>query len=179
MGHTGRLRMVVLLGTVIKSAKPYTFSHVHAYVHKLSQCFKYLYNRCMGAFRNCHRVALCKCARESAQVYKAGDYHVFPKKKNHSILLKSMVLQTRIPFATKKHCTVLKKQTPCMVLHNGRHPPLARKKTVQSFGKKINLAWFTKTEECNLLSGKTNIEWFQSMVYQNRRVLPFARKNKH
>ena len=81
MGHTGRLRMIVLLGTVIKSAKPYTFSHVHAYVHKLSQCFKYLYNRCMGAFRNCHRVALCKCARDNAQVYKAGDYHVFPKKK--------------------------------------------------------------------------------------------------
>ena len=42
MGHTGTLRMIVLLGAVIKSAKPYTFSQVHAYVHKLSQCFKYL-----------------------------------------------------------------------------------------------------------------------------------------
>ena len=160
MGHTGRLRMIVLLGTVIKSAKPYTFSQVHAYVHKLSQCFKYLYNRCMGAFRNCHRVALCKCARETVHIYTKQEITTFSQKKNHSLILKSMVLQTKIPFATKKHCTVLKKQTPCMVLHNGRHPPLARKKTVQSFGKKINLAWFSKTEECNLLHEKTNIEWF-------------------
>ena len=29
MGHTGTLRMIVLLSAVIKSAKPYTFSQVH------------------------------------------------------------------------------------------------------------------------------------------------------
>ena len=98
-------------------------------------------------------------------------------KKKHSLILKSkhcMVLQTKIPFATKKHCTVLKKQTPCMVLHNGRHPPLARKKTVQSFGRKINLAWFFKTEECNLLPEKTNIEWFD----KKRNVAWFYKKLK-
>ena len=33
MGHTGTLRMIVLLGAVINSAKPYTFSQVHVYVH--------------------------------------------------------------------------------------------------------------------------------------------------
>ena len=98
----------------------------------------------------------------------------FPKKKNHSLILKSMVLQTKIPFATKKHCTVLKKQTPCMVLHNGRHPPLARKKTVQGFGKKINLAWFSKTEQCNLLPEKTNIDWF----YKEINVAWFYKKLK-
>ena len=81
MGHTGRLRMIVLLGTVIKSAKPYTFSQVHAYVHKLSQCFKYLYNRCMGAFRNCHRVALCKCARETVHSYAKQEITTFSQKK--------------------------------------------------------------------------------------------------
>ena len=81
MGHTGRLRMIVLLGAVIKSAKPYTFSQVHAYVHKLSQCFKYLYNRCMGAFRNCHRVALCKCARETVHRYTKQEITTFFQKK--------------------------------------------------------------------------------------------------
>jgi hypothetical protein len=75
-----------------------------------------------------------------------------------------MGLQMGIPFATNKHCNVLKKQTPCMVLQNGRHPPLARKKTVQNFEKKINLAWFSKTEECNLLPEKTNIEWFYKEI---------------
>ena len=81
MGHTGRLRMIVLLGTVIKSAKPCTFSPVHAYVHKLSQCFKYLYNRCMEAFRNCHRVALCKCARETVLSYTKQEITTFSQKK--------------------------------------------------------------------------------------------------
>ena len=168
MEHTGRLRMIVLLGTVIKSAKPYTFSQVHAFVHKVSQCFKYLYNRCMGAFRNCHRVALCKCARETVHIYTKQEITTFPPPKKNSLILKSMVLQTKI------HCTVLKKQTPCMVLHTGRHPPLARKKTVQSFGKKINLVWFSKTEECNLLPEKTNIEWF----YKELNVAWFYKKLK-
>ena len=36
MGHTGTLRMIVLLGAVINSAKPYTFIQVPANVHKLS-----------------------------------------------------------------------------------------------------------------------------------------------
>ena len=39
MEHTGRPRMILLLGTVIKSAKPYTFSQVHAYVHSKKKCF--------------------------------------------------------------------------------------------------------------------------------------------
>ena len=81
MKHTGTLRMIVLLGAVIKSAKPYTFSQVHAYVHKLSQCFKYLYNRCMGAFRNCHRVALCKCARETMHRHTKQEITTFYQKK--------------------------------------------------------------------------------------------------
>ena len=54
MGHSGTLRMIVLLGAVVNSAKPYSFSQVHVGVHKLSHCFKYLYNRCMEAFRSCH-----------------------------------------------------------------------------------------------------------------------------
>ena len=81
MGHTGTLRMNVLLGAVIKSAKSYTFSQVHAYVHKLSQCFKYLYNRCMGAFTNCHRVALCKCARETVHTHTKQEITTFYQKK--------------------------------------------------------------------------------------------------
>ena len=80
MEHTGTLRMIVLLGAVIKSAKPYAFSQVHAYVHKLSQCFKYLYNRCMGAFRNSHRVALCKCARETVHSSTKQEIPTFYKK---------------------------------------------------------------------------------------------------
>ena len=83
MGHTGTLRMIVLVGAVIKSAKPYTFSQVHAYVNKLSQCFKYLYNRCMGAFRNCHRVALCKCARETVHNFTKYEITTFYQKKNN------------------------------------------------------------------------------------------------
>ena len=58
MGHTGTHRMIVLLGAVINKAKPYTFSQVHVYVHKLSHCFNYLYNRCMGAFETV-TVLLC------------------------------------------------------------------------------------------------------------------------
>ena len=77
MGHTGTLRMIVLLGAVINSAKPYTLGQVHAYVHKLSQCFKYLYNRCMGTFRNGHRVALCKFARETVHSFTKQEIATF------------------------------------------------------------------------------------------------------
>ena len=82
MGHTGTLRMIVLLGAVINSAKPYTYSQVHAYVHKLSQCFKYLHNRCMRAFRNYHRVALCKCARETVHIFTKHEIATFYQKEN-------------------------------------------------------------------------------------------------
>ena len=160
MGHTGTLRMIVLLGAVINSAKPYTFSQVHAYVHKLSQCFKYLYNRRVGAFRNCHRVALCKCARETVHSFTKQEIATLYQKKYSSILKikHCMLLQTGIPhpFARKKHCTVLKKQTPCMVLPNGTHPPFARKKNSRNFWK--------KRKRC--------------MVFEKRRLQPFARKTK-
>ena len=74
--------MIVLLGAVITSAKPFTFSQVHAYVHKVSQCFKYLYNRCMGAFRKFHRVALCKCAKETVNSFAKQEITTFYQKKN-------------------------------------------------------------------------------------------------
>ena len=80
MGHTGTLRMIVLLGAVINSAKPYTLSQVHPYVHNLSQGFKYLYNTCMGAFRNCHRVARCKCARETVHSFTKQEIATFYHK---------------------------------------------------------------------------------------------------
>ena len=82
MGHTGTLRMILLLGAVIESAKPYTFIQIHAYVHKLSQCFKYLYSRCMGAFRRCHRAALCKCAPETMPSYTKQEITTVCQKKN-------------------------------------------------------------------------------------------------
>ena len=65
MGYTGRHRMILLLGAVINNEEPYNFTQVHVYVHKFSHCFEYLYNRCIGAFRNCQHVALCKCARRT------------------------------------------------------------------------------------------------------------------
>ena len=149
MGHTGTLRMIVLLHAVINSAKPYAFSQVHVYVHKLCHCFKYLYNRCMGAFRNCHRVALCKCARETLHSFTKQEIATLYGKKNHSSILKikhRMVLQKRIlqPFARKKHCTVLHKRTLCLGLPNGRHPPFAKNTSVHSFSKTSDLAWFSK-----------------------------------
>ena len=94
MGHTDTLRMIVLLSAVINGAKPYTFSQVHVYDYKLSHCFKYLYNRCMGAFRDCHGVALCKCARGTVHSFTKQEIATFCKK------IKSWILKT-------KHCMVL------------------------------------------------------------------------
>ena len=64
MIHTGTHRIIVLLGAGVNNAKPYTFSQVHVYVHTLSHCFKFLYNRCVGASRNCHRVPFLHCASQ-------------------------------------------------------------------------------------------------------------------
>ena len=140
MGHTSTLRMIVLVGTVINSAKPYTFSEVHAYVHKLSQCFKYLYDRCMGALSNCHHVAPCKCARETVHSFTKQEIATFYQKKN-SLILKikhCIVLQTGIlqPFVRKKHCTVLKKQTPCRLYKMGDILLLQEKKEYKGLEKK-------------------------------------------
>ena len=122
MGHTGTLRMIVPLGPVINSAKPYSFSQVHAYVHKLSQCFKYLYNRCMGAFRNCHRVALCKCARETVHSFTKQEIATFYQKK------------TFLNFENQ-------------ALHgfaNGNTATFCKKKTLHSFQKTNTLHGFPK-----------------------------------
>ena len=104
MGHTGTLKMIVLLGAVINSAKPYTFSQVHAYVHKLSQCFKYLCNRCMGAFRNCHRVALCKCARETVHSFTKQEIATFYQKKTF------LNFENQAWFYKREYCNLLQEK---------------------------------------------------------------------
>ena len=86
-------------------------------------------------------LALCKCPRETVHSSESRRLPRFTKETKHSSTLTikhCMVLQKGIlqPFARKKYCTVLKKQTRCMGLPNGRHPPFARNKTVHSFPKK-------------------------------------------
>ena len=118
-------------------------------------------------------LALCKCARETVHSSESRKLPRFAKEKKHSSILEikhCMVLQKGIlqPFVRKKHCTVLKKQTPCMVLPNGRHIPFARNKTVHCVAKKKTLHGFpkqktatfcTKNKHCMVLQ-KLNVAWF-------------------
>ena len=122
MGRTGTLRMIVLFGAVINSAKPYTFSQVHAYVHKLSQCFKYLYNRRMGAFRNFHHVALCKSARETVHSFTKQEIATLYQKK----IFPNFENQALHAFT------------------NGNTATFCKKKTLHGFEKTNTLHGFTK-----------------------------------
>ena len=157
MGHTGTLRMIVLLGAVIKSAKPYIFSKVHTYVHKVSQWFKYLYNMCMGAFRTCHRVALCKCARETVHSYTKPKITTVSQKKKTFLNFENQVLHG---FSKENIPTFCKKQP----LHG--------------FKKTNTLHGFTKWEATYFSKKKTSGKFWKKneacMVFQNKRVHPCA-----
>ena len=125
MANTGTHRVIVLLGTVINNAKPYTFCQVHVYVHKLSHCFKYLHNRCMGASRNCHRVpflhcapqlsgwglpyrvGLCKCAGGTVHSFTKQKIATFCKRKNTFLGFKNEKLHG---FTKQKTATFCKKK---------------------------------------------------------------------
>ena len=115
MGHTGTHGLILFLGAVINSAKPDTFDQVHVYVHELSHCFKYLCNRCMGAFRNCHSVDLCKCARETV--------HSLTEQKIATLYKRTKT----VPDWLHGRCMIvawLHRHARCMVLQNRRlHPP--------------------------------------------------------